>query len=442
MSATATSHPVPVTTHGASRAAGASKSEERSAFGGPLGALVMLIFMPAITVYLWICVHRHGGSLVLPTSIAVSELPFPNTQAAILLAGWFVFQLVLDVVLPGRAWTGPVQKDGKRRTYRLNGFLSLVVSLAALATIFATGIGSGRHVVELLGPLLICSILLSYAFSAFLHVYGRNIEPDEALSRDSKPGLPESIYDYFMGTSLNPRVGNVDLKMFMESKIGMTTWLVLTLSMAHAEYQLTGSISPAMALVSLFQAVYTLDFFWFEEAMLTTWDINQENYGFMLAFAFLVWMPFNFSLQSQYLVYADPELSWTAIFALLALNFAGYFIFRTANLQKHYFRTVPGTKIWGKEPDFIQTARGTKLLASGWWSIARHCNYLGDLMMALAWCLTCGTGHIVPYFYFLYFAPLLIDRERRDDRHCAEKYGNDWERYRQRVPYRIVPFIY
>jgi protein-S-isoprenylcysteine O-methyltransferase Ste14 len=62
--------------------------------------------------------------------------------------------------------------------------------------------------------------------------------------------------------------------------------------------------------------------------------------------------------------------------------------------------------------------------------------------MALAWCLTCGVSHIVPYFYFIYFTPLLLDRERRDDAHCARKYGDDWKAYSKRVPYRLIPYVY
>lgn len=86
--------------------------------------------------------------------------------------------------------------------------------------------------------------------------------------------------------------------------------------------------------------------------------------------------------------------------------------------------------------------RELRVLAELTWGLSRHANYLGDLTMALAWCLACGFGHLVPYFYFIYFAPLLVDRERRDDRHCAKKYGADWDRYRARVKWRIVPFVY
>jgi len=406
--------------------------QEKLAFGGPVGALVMMTLLPALTLYLWASVHRHGGALVLPNAALLAELPRPSLSALGWLVGWCGFQLLLDVVLPGRDYVGLVQKDGVRRTYRLNGLASLLVTLAALAGSIAGGVVHGAAAVEQLGSLLITSILASYLFSVLLYLFGK---PASTRAGDV-------IYGYFMGTALNPRVGRVDLKMLMESKVAMSGWLVLAILMAHAEYERTGAVSLPMMLVVGFQALYTFDFFWFEEAMLSTWDINNENYGFMLAFAFLVWMPFSFSLQSQYLVYADPQLSGAAALALILLNLAGYYIFRSSNLQKHRFKTQPGSKIWGREPEFIQTARGTKLLASGWWSLARHSNYLGDLMMALAWCLACGLTHLVPFFYFLYFAPLLVDRERRDDQHCARKYGADWDRYRERVPYRIVPFIY
>lgn len=38
----------------------------------------------------------------------------------------------------------------------------------------------------------------------------------------------------------------------------------------------------------------------------------------------------------------------------------------------------------------IPTATGKSLLVSGWWGVVRHPNYLGDLLMALAWSLPCG----------------------------------------------------
>ena len=62
--------------------------------------------------------------------------------------------------------------------------------------------------------------------------------------------------------------------------------------------------------------------------------------------------------------------------------------------------------------------------------------------MGLSWCLTCGFGSVVPYFYAIYFAILLVHRSIRDDHFCAVKYGDDWGRYKEKVPYRFVPLIF
>ena len=62
--------------------------------------------------------------------------------------------------------------------------------------------------------------------------------------------------------------------------------------------------------------------------------------------------------------------------------------------------------------------------------------------MALSWSLPCLFGSILPYFYPIYFAILLIHRERRDNKFCSKKYGADWDRYCERVRWRIVPGIY
>ena len=49
---------------------------------------------------------------------------------------------------------------------------------------------------------------------------------------------------------------------------------------------------------------------------------------------------------------------------------------------------------------------------------------------------------IVTYFYIVYFAILLIHREMRDEEKCMRKYGKDWEEYKKKVPWRLIPYIY
>jgi delta14-sterol reductase/lamin-B receptor len=245
-----------------------------------------------------------------------------------------------------------------------------------------------------------------------------------------------------MGTILNPRLGRHDLKFFFESRVGMGGWAAFAILLPAAQIETQGELSTAMLVVTLCQAIYIVDFFVLEANLLSMIDIIEENLGFMLWIAFLVWMPFNFTMQQQYILAAEPQLPLWAAVGLVLLNAGGYYIFRSANLQKQQFRRDPRRPIWGRTPQSMQTKRGTKLLLSGWWGIARHANYFGDMLMAAAWCMACGFGSVVPFFYVIYFVPLLIDRERRDNAICQRKYGDDWDRYCEKVPYRIVPFVY
>jgi protein-S-isoprenylcysteine O-methyltransferase Ste14 len=50
--------------------------------------------------------------------------------------------------------------------------------------------------------------------------------------------------------------------------------------------------------------------------------------------------------------------------------------------------------------------------------------------------------HILPWLYFVYMTILLCHRAVRDDRRCRKKYGQAWEEYCSRVPYRLVPGLY
>jgi len=406
-------------------------------FGGPIGALALTIVMPVVSFYLWASVSLHDGSLWVPTSLAelTAMVPAPTWRATAMLGGWLALHVVLQLVCPGKVVEGALLPNGERLKYKLNGLSAFVVSIGVLLALLATGTLSASSVLAELGPLLTLATLVAVALAVWFYAWGRQRGPLERSSGNV-------AYDFYMGTVLNPRFGLFDLKFFFESHVGMGSWGALAVLLPAAELERTGSISSAMWVVTICQLFYITDFFVFESNLLSMLDIIYENYGFMLTHAFLVWIPFNFTLQQQYLLAEPTDLPIWAIVGLLVLNFTGYVVFRDSNLQKQRFRRDPSAKVWGKPPKVLKTKRGTSLLLSGWWGLARHTNYMGDLMMALAWCLACGFASVVPYFYFIYFAPLLINRERRDHALCKEKYGDDWDEYCRRVPHRIVPFVY
>lgn len=69
---------------------------------------------------------------------------------------------------------------------------------------------------------------------------------------------------------------------FADAVRGDAGWVVLNLSMAAYAAQRDGRVGAAMVLVNAFQLLYVADSAWFEPAILTTMDITQDGFGFML----------------------------------------------------------------------------------------------------------------------------------------------------------------
>ena len=399
-----------------------------------LGFLLMLL-LPLVTWYVTIAVRHYDAALVLPDAAFVAHVAPPSVATVIFYLAWLAFQIALAVFLPGRIEHGVPLSDGRRLPYRLNGLLAFGLTLLLAAVLVWDDVVPATFVYDQVDALVTTTNLLVLLLCLFIYALGRR-------QATPKERLLNPLEAYVVGAALNPRSGSLDWKFFCESRPGMILWVLIDLSFAGAQLAKHGQLSHGMTLVCAFQVLYVADYFVHEEAILTTWDIRHEPFGFMLGWGSLVWVPFMFSLQALYLVDHPTPLPAPAVVGIVVLNMAGYAIFRGANLQKHKFRKRSDYAIWGKPAEYIQTDRGTKLLVSGFWGVARHANYLGDLMMGLAWCLTTGFARVLPYFYFIYFVILLVHRERRDNDHCARKYGNQWSEYTSRVRWRILPGLY
>lgn len=331
--------------------------------------------------------------------------------------------------------------------------------------------------------LITANLGIAFSLACFVYYRSFSVKKGNKEQRELAAGGHSGnlIYDWFIGRELNPRVtlplfGIIDIKAWCELRPGMLGWILLDLAFIAHQYKLYGYISDSIMLVTLFQALYVFDALYMEPAILTTMDITTDGFGFMLAFGDLAWLPFIYSLQARYLAVYPVHLGLYGIFGVFAVQGFGYYVFRGANNEKNRFRTDP------KDPKvahlkYMETKSGSKLLISGWWGTARHINYLGDWIMAWSYCLPTGIagclvsqnsshpadGHIfggtpggpqvhqgeakgygmaITYFYVLYFAILLIHREMRDEEKCMRKYGEDWEEYRKKVPWRILPGVY
>src|SRR5690606_28713599 len=123
-----------------------------------------------------------------------------------------------------------------------------------------------------------------------------------------------------------------------------------------------------------------------EEFMLSTWDVLSENFGFMLVWGDLVYVPFLYSLPGWWIVTDTEPFSAFEVALLVAFHLASLYVFREANWQKERYKRNREAPIWGKRPETI----GGRLLVSGFWGLGRKINYTGELGVYLSFALCAG----------------------------------------------------
>ncbi|CAG5116650.1 unnamed protein product, partial [Candidula unifasciata] len=415
--------------------AGVESKQPHYEFFGPLGAFLIIILLPVFLIWVsFACLQGKAGISTFSTQQIA--LLF-DVEAALIYLAWFFFQALLAVLPVGCVVEGQPLKSGGRLKYRCNGMLAAVISLLLLgaAVYFQLPVTS---IVDKYIGLVTTGIIFSFILSACLFISSTFVSKKKLAPGGCTGNI---VYDFFVGRELNPRVGMLDLKFFLELRPGLIGWMILDWILVLKAYQETGTILPSLILVSMFQTLYILDALWFEDAFLTTLEIAHDGCGFLLIFGGLAWMPFFYSLQPLYLYRNSFTLPWYCLVPIALLQIVGFYIYRKSQLEKiHFKRDIKHHTT--SAFDSLPTETSRRILISGWWSVCQKPMYLGDLMLTLSWSLTTGFGSLIPYFYVIYLLVFLVYRERRDDAKCRKKYGASWDRYCQQVKYRIVPYIY
>ncbi|KAG1761186.1 ERG4/ERG24 ergosterol biosynthesis protein [Suillus occidentalis] len=418
-------------------------------FMGPPGAFLISFGVPFMTYLLYFgCSEESGGCPPPLQSIpdrfveALSDKTFWaslwDTEASLIYLGWYAFCIVAWAVLPGDWVEGVTMRTGEKKKYKINAFSTFLLAMGiSCGYIFRNGPESFTFLYQKWIGFVTASLVMSLV-QAF-YVYASSYRPGALLALGGNSG--NFMYDWYIGRELNPSIGSFDIKSFNELRPGLILWVLVNMSMVCEQAVRRGgfeNVTDSMWLVLAAQTWYVADGLYNEPAIFTTMDITTDGFGFMLAVGDLTWVPFVYSLQARYLVFKPVELGPLRTAGVVGLNLLGYYIFRDANGEKNAFRNGQNPK----NLKYFTTSTGSKLLTSGWWGRSRHPNYFGDLLMALAWSLPTGFDTPITYFYVIYFAVLLIHRQRRDDENCEKKYGKDWETYKKLVPYRIIPYVY
>ena len=344
--------------------------------------------------------------------------------------------LVLHLALPARQVEGYVtdERTGQPLHYRLNGLLVLCAVLALGWLAGSRGLVAWDSLWTYRVQAAAGACLLGLVFTAVV------VLPAQPTGR----GVWTDLY---LGRRANPQAlsGRLDAKMFLYL-VGAIMLELNVLSFAAHQGQANGggTVSPGVVLYAALFSFFVADYLWFEEVHLYTYDFVAERVGFKLGWGCLAFYPYFYPVGLWSAArFPDPGAPRWLLVLAAGVFCGGWVLSRGANLQKFTFKTRPERRFLGLiEPEAIGAGK-QRLLCSGFWGLARHINYLGELGMAVG--LTLALGRPLdpwPWLYPLYYIALLVPRQADDDRRCRAKYGALWDEYCRRVPHRIIPGIY
>jgi len=305
-----------------------------SEFGGPSGALGLMVFSHVVLYYFWISQQYYKGAVVVPNSGEdisaflgrlvghIQEGAMPNMQAASIYLGFVLLQVIFGLTLPGVTVKGlPIPSEkGKVLTYHCNGVSGWWATLAIVFILNYTGIFRLSVVADMFGPLMTCAVLTGNAFSLFLYLHG--IATGRAIRMSNN-----FFYDFFMGSALNPRFFGLDIKLWAEIRVSWILLFLLTCSAAAKQYEETGRLSPSMIYMICAHFLYTNACQKGEECIPYTFDIFYEKFGWLLCFWNLAGVPFLYCFQSFYILRNEIEFkNPIAYFVLFFSLFSAYYV--------------------------------------------------------------------------------------------------------------------
>jgi 7-dehydrocholesterol reductase len=379
-------------------------------------------------------------------STLVSSIPNPCDQTAWeYLVSFIVIQMFLMVTLPGKTYKASMTATGHVPVYTDNGFLQYMLSFLLYPALVYLDIFDPAVVYDKFGEILCASSITALSLCVLLSIKGL-----VALSTKDCGSSGNFITDIFWGTELYPRIFGVDVKLFTNCRFGMIYWQLGILCYAYKQYKDLGFVSTSMIVNIVLQTVYIAKFFWWERGYMSSMDIQHDRAGFYLCWGCMAFLPMIYTSHSFYLTKHPIALSLPFACFITFVGLFGIWMNYDADHQRQHFREMGGhVTIWGKPAEYIEATykttdgktRQSLLLTSGWWGVARHFHYVGELTAAFSWCSPGLFNHFMPYTYFWVLFGILFHRSFRDDERCGEKYGIYWNKYKSKVPYKIIPGI-
>lgn len=127
-------------------------------------------------------------------------------------------------------------------------------------------------IIEEFGPLMSVAIISGFLVSVIAHF--------SALARNAQHRMTgRPVYDFFMGAELNPRIGILDLKMFLMLRIPWFMLLAFSCATAALQYQAKRYVSAEVMFLVMAHFLYANAMAKGEELILTTWQEFSSCYS-------------------------------------------------------------------------------------------------------------------------------------------------------------------
>jgi len=434
-------------------------------FGGPWFVSLMMVGFPVLMWYMWIGATYYDG--LFPTPAAGQSLgdfakhladlvytgAFPHAKAWLIYWTFFIVEGAMYCLMPGVwAWGKPLAHEGgKQLKYYCSAYTSFYTTIALVGALHFSGVFPLYTIIDEFGPLLTVSILSGWLVAIVAYL--------SALARGAQHRMSGNhVYDFFMGAELNPRMfGVLDFKMFFEVRMPWYILFLLSCGAAARQWERYGYVSGEVGFLVLAHFLYANATSKGEELIVTTWDMYYEKWGFMLIFWNLSGVPLSYCHCTIYLANHAPETyRWNrvALAALYVSYLFVYWVWDSCNSQKNRFRAMEKGKLIKRNtfpqlpwqtihnPKIIETGLGDRILADGWYGLARKVHYTCDVFFATSWGLITGFHSPFPWFYPVFFVTMIAHRAWRDISRCREKYGDAWLEYEKQVPYLFIPVCF
>ncbi|KAJ1677431.1 C-24(28) sterol reductase, partial [Spiromyces aspiralis] len=152
-------------------------------FGGPLGCLAILIGIPLLMGYSWVCLQTNGGHFLIPDLSdpigwfvervwgSYVETATPNWYAAKIYLGFTFFMVAIFYIMPGPTMYGyrvPMY-NGERLKYKCNALWSWWAAQIVAAALHLLGWFDLGDIYRQLGP--ITSVAIIWGFFVSFAVY-------------------------------------------------------------------------------------------------------------------------------------------------------------------------------------------------------------------------------------------------------------------------------